>query len=250
MEAKLHAQNSFITLTYDDDHLPEFNNLDKEAMPLFFKRLRKALSPKKIRFYYVGEYGDQTGRPHYHALIFGEDFSHDRKIYKQTRRGDFLYNSAILSSCWRYGFSVVADFSFESAAYVARYCLKKQVGHQNYSGPDEIACDVATGEIICRVPEFGQPSRRPGIAADFYARFGEDIRRTDFTVMRNKKMLPPRYFDKLTEKFFPDEYFAIKQLRSCNLPQDHITLDQAIELRQAGRARSLLQKSGHLKGKL
>lgn len=252
MEAQCHKQNSFLTLTYADEHLPFAGQLEKEHVQLFLKRLRISLDRKygkKIRFYYVGEYGDRTNRPHYHILLFGHDFSIDRTFLKKTRKGYPIYTSPTLSDAWPYGHANIGEFNFESAAYCARYCLKKQVGKKNPLYED-VYCDIETGEVIRRVPEFGQPSTRPGIGAEWYARFGADVRRTDFVIMRNKKMLPPRYFDKLTQKDFEEDYLRIKDDRACNQPEIDSSFDKALESWQAGYARELLSTASHLKGSL
>ncbi|WP_445236462.1 rolling circle replication-associated protein [Escherichia sp. E4385] len=73
-------------------------------------------------FFGCGEYGSKLERPHYHAIIFGYDFP-DKTLHKAGRFN--LYRSSLLERCWTFGWSVVAAFSFESAAYVARYCVKK-----------------------------------------------------------------------------------------------------------------------------
>ena len=51
----MHMFNSFVTLTYDDDHLPEYNSLNYKHFQDFMKRLRK--SHNGVRFYMCGEYG-------------------------------------------------------------------------------------------------------------------------------------------------------------------------------------------------
>ena len=73
-EAEMQDNNSFITLTYDDQNLPRHGSLDKTHFQKFMKRMREHLSPLKIRFYHCGEYGEKYTRPHYHSLIFGYDF--------------------------------------------------------------------------------------------------------------------------------------------------------------------------------
>jgi len=92
-EAKLHVLQDFVTLTYDDDHLPFLMedgstvvgvdkvigsvgltfqaSLMKSDLQNFMKRLRKLVSPAKLRYYAVGEYGTRGGRPHYHIILFG-----------------------------------------------------------------------------------------------------------------------------------------------------------------------------------
>lgn len=70
-ESKLHVDSDFLTMTYDDDHLPIDGSLKKEHLQLFMKRLRKGIYPLKCRYYNVGEYGTESGRAHYHSILFG-----------------------------------------------------------------------------------------------------------------------------------------------------------------------------------
>lgn len=249
MEAELHDANCFLTLTYDDDHLPFANQLEKKHVQDFIKRLRSSLVDNPIRYYYVGEYGDRTGRPHYHILLFGYDFSDTRVFLKKSKKGFSLWSDPLLDRIWDFGFVNIGEFNFESAAYCARYCLKKRVGSKDYA-PEELYCDIKTGEVFFRVEEFGQSSTRPGIGALWYEKFGADVRRTDFVVMRGKRMLPPRYFDKLTQRDYSSDYQRIKDDRTCNFDQVHISCEQSHELRMSGAARVALQKTRHLKGSL
>ncbi len=119
----MHIDNSFITLTYDDDHLPSDGSLRAADLQKFFKRLRKSLSPHKIRFYGCGEYGEQFKRPHYHAIIFGYDFPD--KEFHSKENGNPIFHSPELAKIWPFGFNTVGHVSYESAAYVARYVTKK-----------------------------------------------------------------------------------------------------------------------------
>jgi hypothetical protein len=130
-EAKMHPKNCFITLTYNNEHLPSDGSLNYEVFQLFMKRLRKKYG-KGIRFYMCGEYGDKLGRPHFHACLFGHDFA-DKKLWKTTDSKSKLYRSAELEKLWPYGFSSVGDVTFESAAYVARYIMKKVSGDASES---------------------------------------------------------------------------------------------------------------------
>lgn len=200
-EAQLHEKNSFITLTYDDAHVPSNGSLQVEDFQLFMKRLRKR-SSGPIRFFHCGEYGETTGRPHYHACIFGEDFSDDRQLYKTSPRGDRLYNSAHLSHVWGLGHAVIGDLTFESAAYVARYVLKKITG------------DKADEHYQGRKPEYVTMSRRPGIGARWYERFAGDVYPADNCIMRGRAMMPPPFYDKLLEKTDPALFERIKRKRN------------------------------------
>ena len=134
-EAKMHDNNCFITLTYDDSKLPERPvgvlpaniSLYYEDFQLFMKRLRKHFHPQVIRFYMAGEYGENFGRPHFHSCLFGIDFP-DRELFSRTPSGSLIYRSKILESLWPHGYSSVGNFYFKSAAYVARYVMKKITG--------------------------------------------------------------------------------------------------------------------------
>ena len=212
-ESQLHEKNSFLTLTYDNDKLPSGGTLRVEDFQLFMKRLRRG-SSSPLRFFHCGEYGcddpetclqpgcQHTARPHYHAIIFGENFSHDRQLYKTTKRGDQLFNSPSLSDTWGLGHAVIGNLSFESAAYVARYCLKKITG------------DDAEAHYKGRKPEYVTMSRRPGIGADWYDKYKKEVYPSDSVVMRGREMLPPPYYDKLLEKSDPALFDKIKRERT------------------------------------
>jgi len=181
-EAQLYEDNCFITLTYSDEYLPLNASLRRKDLTDFFKRLRKRFS-HTIRYFACGEYGTKFARPHYHAILFNHDFA-DKRLYKS---GKFpLFNSQTLSETWPFGHSVVAGFSFESAAYTARYCVKKVTGKN---------ADDHYGD---RTPEFSAMSLKPGIGYDFFMKYYEDIVNYDRVVSRGgKESKPPRYYDKL-----------------------------------------------------
>ena len=103
-EASLYEDNCFITLTYDQDHLPHDRSLNKSHFQKFMKRLRKRFGGG-IRFYHCGEYGERTRRPHYHACIFNFDFS-DKKLFKIVNNHR-LYTSEQLEELWPFGFSTM-----------------------------------------------------------------------------------------------------------------------------------------------
>lgn len=194
-EASTHQKNSFITLTYDDENLPDGGSLKIEDWQKFAKRLRHTLG--KFRFYHCGEYGDLSGRPHYHACIFGINFDEDRKVCGEER-GNKLYRSEKLESIWGMGKTIIGEVTFKSAAYVARYIMKKQYGdaakhHYEY-------VDQATGEVTIFKPEYSTMSRRPGIGKEWYEKFGKEVYREDFCVINGKKVRPPSYYDALLEK--------------------------------------------------
>lgn len=192
-EASLYKKNCFITLTYNDENLPDNGNLDKRHFVLFMKKLRKKYG-EGIRFFHCGEYGSKLKRPHHHACLFNHDFE-DKKHYS-TRRQVKLYRSNELENLWKYGFSTIGDVTFESAAYVARYILKKMTGElaeDHYS-----SIDMETGEVIKIEPEYVTMSRRPGIGKGWFDKFKDDVYPEDRVVVRNNFMCkPPRYYDNL-----------------------------------------------------
>ena len=224
-EAQMHKSNYFLTLTYDDDNIPKDNSLNKRDLQLFYKRLRKRKG--SIRYYSCGEYGDQTGRPHYHAIVFGLEIS-DKQHYK--RAGDnYLYNSEELTEIWGLGHVVVGDVTFESCAYTARYIMKKQLGRDAWEKYCTI--DKSTGEITQEVePEFTTMSRRPGIGSKWYRKYGRDIfgagQNGTCVIRGGIEVKPPRFYEKLLEEKNPEvlEYFKKMRKEEAELRQDDNTL--------------------------
>jgi hypothetical protein len=206
-EAHLYPDNCFITLTYDPMYAPTDNSLDVKHFQDFMKRFRfrfKGLSPVidddgvetfPIRFFHCGEYGETNGRPHYHACIFNYDFS-DKKLWK-IHNGNRLYISESLKELWPFGFSTVGALTFESAAYVARYVVKKVTG--DAASDHYMRIDPATGEISFLKPEYTTMSRRPGIGRGFFDQFSTDIFPHDYITVNGVKQRPPRYYDGLLE---------------------------------------------------
>lgn len=210
-ELRLHERSSFLTLTYDDANL----NYTKWGKPtlvlddiqLFLKRLRKELYPHRIRYFQCGEYGDENMRPHHHMILFGEDFCKDRERIEDTRTGFAQYTSPTLTRLWGKGRCTISEVSFESAAYVARYCLKK------ISGPGS--------SFILRgaKPEFVTMSRNPGIASAYFEEFVDEIYSHDEVIPSPGRppSLPPKYFDRLLERGDPALYAEIKKNRTEGL---------------------------------
>lgn len=191
-EAREHEANCFITLTYDDASLPEDYGLDVRHWQKFAKRLRKRCGP--FRFFHCGEYGPRTLRPHYHACIFGLDFSFDRYVHDR-KDGYNYYRSPTLEALWPEGHSLIGDLTFDSAAYTARYVTKKITGKQAASHYERV--DPETGECWSVRPEYATMSRRPGIGRKFFEKHGEEVYRFDSVIFKGAEYAPPRYFDKL-----------------------------------------------------
>jgi hypothetical protein len=118
----MHPKNSFITLTYGDEHLKSPLLLYSDFQK-FVKKLRhKQADP--IGVFVTGEYGEINKRPHWHAILFNYDFP-DLKPLRTNERGDRLFTSGTLNELWPQGLSEIGSVTFESAGYVARYAAKK-----------------------------------------------------------------------------------------------------------------------------
>jgi len=224
-EAQCHEHNSFITLTYSEENLPTDGSLDHRHFQEFIRALRKRLN-KKIRFYMVGEYGDSTRRPHYHAIIFGHDFSADRYYWK-TRGKTRYYRSPILEKSWWRGISDVSDFDYGAAAYVARYVTKK------IKGADATSHYVNSDGVAIK-PEYNRASLKPGLGYNWFLCFKNDIFPTDeVKVLQNGKTRTypvPRYYTTQWEKFCPTgaKFIKERRVREAKEREEDNTLERRI----------------------
>ena len=204
-EASLYDYNCFVTLTYDNQHLPNNGSLKKRDVQLFLKRLRKKYGPK-IRFYCAGEYGERDQRPHYHLCLFNHYF-HDAVPWKRTEQGHTLYRSAALERLWTAGHSSLNELTFESAAYAARYILKKVKGGEC----TRVLADE-NGRYRPVVHEYATMSRGGrsgcGIAGDWIVRYRSDVYdgdTQDFIVVNGVKCKPPRFYDETVRRLEDNE---------------------------------------------
>lgn len=138
MESMTSQGACFVTLTYDEEHNPN-HNLNPYDLEKFLKRLRKTYHPNPIRFFAVGEYGDNTQRPHYHLILFGLNLSTNMKP---------------VENCWRYGHVHFGEANRQSMSYCCGYITKDMTKRTDQ-------------RLNNRHPEFTRMSRRPGIGAAF-----------------------------------------------------------------------------------
>lgn len=197
-EAQAWTWNTFITLTYSDENLPSDGSVKPRHLQLFMKRLRKKFGDG-IRFFGCGEYSDED-RPHYHAILFNHHF-HDRTWWKNYR-GNPLYVSDELKKLWEYGYHTIGSVSFESAGYVARYCMKK------------LGADSAEKRGLH--PEFVRMSRSPPIGSTWLTRFWPETYRHDSVVIRGFQMKPPKAYDRWMEKHQPEVFEEVRKRRREN----------------------------------
>ena len=242
-EASLYDENAFVTLTYNDETLPndpELNQpftgtLVRRDFTLFMKRLRKEFG-SGIRFYACGEYGEKKLRPHYHVCLFNF-YPPDAKLFK-VRDGLNYYTSHKLDDLWGLGFTLTGAVTFQSAAYVARYIMKKINGPLSTSHYEIV--DPLTGQITERSKEFTAQSRMPGLGTNWYNKFKTDVYPSDEIIIRGKKMRAPRFYDNKFEVTDPDEYNRIKRDRVQNAKKHaEDTTPSRLKVRETVQLKSL-----------
>lgn len=219
-EASLYKENSFITLTFNPECLAKRGNgLDKSDFQLFMKRLRKftgrdRVGAEPIRYFHCGEYGSKFFRPHYHALLFNVGFP-DRVYLKHSKAGYPVFRSPSLERLWNFGFSSTTDVTFGSAAYVARYHVKKVgtiVSDDHFVNP-------LTGEML--PPEYTTMSRGSGarktggLGKAWYQKFKSDVYPNDARVINGLDTKPARYYDSLYAIDDPEGHRLMKETRQA-----------------------------------
>lgn len=282
LEMQYHDEAWFVTLTYDQAHVPlswysdpatgeayQAMTLKKRDFQLFMKRLRKAYEPQKIRYFAAGEYGDKKMRPHYHAILFGLHLD-DLEIYPD-HVGDFpYYTSKKLQRIWDSGLDnfgvmcynddsskesitslatrgmvIVAPVNWQTCAYVARYVVKKQ------KGPASAVYQMHNIE-----PPFSLMSRKPGIGRQYYDDHPNlyDYQSINISTEEGgRKFRPPKYFDRLHLQDAPEDAerlrdfrrFAADQTKTAKLSQtDNEYLEMlAVEERQQQAVLKSLERS-------
>lgn len=176
-ELDSHKDNVFVTLTYDDCHLPENGSLRKDHLQKFFKRLRRDLPVDyKIKYFACGEYGDKTDRPHYHSIIFGLGlWEFDKNLIIQNWPYCDWSNKAIK----RNSFGLAEA---DSIRYVAQYIDKKFTG--------DLAIEQYDNRN--REPVFKLASN--GIGKEYCLRNSEQIIRQQEIKMFGVSHRVPRYY--------------------------------------------------------
>lgn len=134
-ELKNASSASFITLTYDEEHMTLGEGMSgtllKRDIQLFMKRLRKTISTymekaepwrktsylkiyeKRIKYFIAGEYGEYTDRPHYHGIFFNIPIGFN--------------NKEEIEKAWGNGFVHFGYASPKSIRYTAKYIINEVV---------------------------------------------------------------------------------------------------------------------------
>jgi hypothetical protein len=224
MEAKTHPPESvwFVTLTYDDEHIPGVNHetgevirgamyikrkkeaslavnqtLWYEDIQNFLKRLRKAYS-RPLRYFVAGEYGEHTGRPHYHMILFGYE-PEKLEPYRKVRSDGYMVDSRI-TKCWGMGLHNLINPTQGGYSYVSGYVVKKF--------DDETKEHIKNGLR----PPFAQMSRDPGLGMQYYQEHKEEIWKNGFIQLDNgKRASIPRYFQEMQKQEDPRIVWELKR---------------------------------------
>lgn len=235
-EAQMHEENCFMTLTYDPRHLPKDYSVNLQHFQIFIRRLRKH-TKRPIRFFHCGEYGDQTQRPHYHALLFGYDFP-DKEIVGKSPNGKYYrYTSDKANRIWTRGAVELGSVTMESAGYVARYVMKKVNGDKAKEHYTRI--NPETGEICEVRPEYATMSRRPGLGYSWYQRYKNDLYPHDFVIVDGRKYPVPKYYDRLLEKESPILMSEIRALREETYYEINDNTDERLAVKKEVKTHQL-----------
>ena len=221
----MYKYNSFVTLTFNNENLPEDGSINKKHLQDFMRKLRRN-NDHPIRYFGCGEYGDHknTFRPHYHVCLFNHKFE-DQEILHfdantkkkgvwQKGHDHTTYISQSLSDLWPYGFHTIGNVTFESAAYVARYVTKKLLG----SSPE--AMKLKEERYGDKQIEFALMSRMPGLGYAWFQKYHNDLYPKDFIMHNGRRIKPPRYYDTMYQKINPGGFEKIKEKRIENNPQE------------------------------
>lgn len=219
-EAMQYEHNYFITLTYDDVHVPLDGCLNQKHMQDFIKRLRitfkRKYNQENIRYYYVGEYG-QNLRCHFHIILFNIEIPDltdvfelkeaDGRYHKHKRPSSTSLYSRIIYDLWENkGMITIDEFNYNTAAYVAGYVNKKV---------DPV--HTALLKKFNLTPEFHRMSTNPGIGANY---FNPEMFDKKFLIVPRsggaKHSIVPRYYEKILDKEYPWLFNELKDEQAFN----------------------------------
>lgn len=227
-EAQMYDTNVFVTLTYSDEKLRS-PSLDYSDFQKFMKRLRRV--KPGVRFFACGEYGDSLGRAHFHAILFNCFFD-DRKPHGKSDSGADVWISAELDALWSHGQCHIGSFSYESAAYVARYAAKSAL--EGYDGKRRAVgkggfVDAETGEFWPYTPEMIRMSLKPGIGASWFALYHGDCLPRDYVIVNGEKKSVPRYYMKKFNDMDTFEAEMVKFQRILKSEKPEVRADNSKE---------------------
>lgn len=191
---------SFLTLSWADAHMPANPEDARHELRKFVMRVRKMFGPG-LRFFGCMELGERFSRPHAHFCVYGEAFTEDAEPVAKSKTGNVLWRSPVLERLWTGGFSWVGEFSAESAAYVARYCVKKA------DQPSSVSlAHPVTGEVV-DWPTVYRPfyPLRPALGVRFVDEFPQDCW-SGLRARGGARIRTPRAYSKRLERLDPARY--------------------------------------------
>ena len=256
-EAAQHDHNMFITVTYDDEHLPTTHEESVRNYQLFMKKLRFKYPGKKISFYHTAENGEENERHHHHAIIFNFEFP-DKKFSRYSEHVDKSANSvgwvkptkdmpepgkviyrpltniSSLSPDKAQSHAPGAIYTSEQFTKLwangicefggvtiqsAAYCSRYIMTKVNGDDAEEHyeRVDTETGELYSLIPEYSTMSRNPGIGKAWYDKYKNETYVHDSIIINGREVLPPKYYDRLIEEEMPDLIKAVKARRQANI---------------------------------
>jgi len=240
-EAQMHSDNVAVTLTYDDEHLPEDSSVSVKHWQDFCDRVRYERGP--FRYLHTGEYGEtNTLRPHYHGLLFGMSFPDPYRTGTSTR-GHPVLQSEDLTRLWGNGIATIAPVNFATASYTARYTIAKA----SFDDPEQFQrIDPETGEWWEVKPTYSTMSLRPGIGNAWYKRWKKEVYPSDFITIKGQIYRPPLYYDKLLEGENPDLFDSVRLKRRNKIKTDDHTHERLRTIENCTQARVNHHSQGDL----
>ena len=209
-EQSMHPPGSchFATLTYDDEHLPLNGNLIYSDYQQFARYVRRDIGP--FRYMVTGEYGEKTGRPHFHAHLFGL-MVEDLQIYGRASNGDQMFESPSVEKAWGRGSVILGEVNPTSLMYTTGYALKDTQAKHAEAYLKE--CEVS-GELVQLQPPFMRTSRKPGIGGPWFDKYAtSDVFPKGYVTHFGKKYYAPGYYLRRLEKLDPELYAEANEKR-------------------------------------
>jgi hypothetical protein len=156
LETWAHEASTFATFTFDR---PAYS-VRPEHLRRLIARLRKRFKDRRIRYFGVGEYGDETFRSHYHVALFGVSELEERKVQDSWIASFTGVDGDVEGSP---GFISLRPLDANRAQYLAGYVVKKMVRKDD----DRLSAGMH--------PEFARMSTRPGIGAGAIEKLAQAI---------------------------------------------------------------------------
>ena len=231
-EASLHIENTWLSLTYDGDSLPENGSLRKKDLSDFLKRLRSheqydaekcGRSERRFKFFGCGEYGGRVGRAHYHIVLFGYDFADKRPSV--IRKGYQQFESELLERIWDRGICEIGEVSFDGLGYVAKYVAKTRKKEEE----EWLKAQGMEPEFVV-MSRGGRHGR--GIGYEWWKQYGSELIQFDSCLVKGKEVSVPPYYDHLNEISEPEEVQKIKARRKKALRDPDKTRSTALRARE------------------